>query len=80
MSEYIERGEVLRLMRENEPMDGADAYRIVAWFPAADVEPVVRCRDCRYSGSAENGYEECLITDSIHQPDFYCALGKERER
>lgn len=41
-----------------------------------DVEPVVRCSACRYSSSAENGYEECLITDSIHQPDFYCSLGR----
>ena len=55
-----------------------DVDDIVDAQPAADVEPVVRCRVCRYSGSAKNGYEECLITDSIHQPDFYCSLGRRR--
>jgi len=77
---YIER-EVLKAHYSWLPKDATLTPKefddIIDAQPAADVEPVVRCRQCRYSGSSENGYEECLITDSIHQPDFYCALGKK---
>ena len=51
--------------------------QIIAGFPSADVEPVVRCRDCmvphnKYTGCPElNG----LVTPS----DFYCPFGKRKD-
>ena len=59
-------------------------------FPSADVEPVVRCRDCRF-GTREKNYEgkemiECWNPEcpcSYHAyllpQDWYCADGKQRE-
>lgn len=46
MAEYIEREAVLR----DWPLcdEPADAYQFIRGFPAADVRPVVVCKDCVY--------------------------------
>ena len=40
--EYIERGALMGEIRKHFETIGANAERLVARFPAADVEPVVR--------------------------------------
>lgn len=47
---------------------------------AADVAPVVRCKDCEYSwediGGLTCGYGRCV--DCIVPEDFFCADGAKR--
>ena len=49
------------------------AIKVLESLPAADVEPVVRCRDCkhRYSDSW------CEYVDD--DDNFYCARGERKE-
>lgn len=53
-------------------------------IPAADVRPVVLCRDCKYGQGAKmdfwNEYEgiEC-IGGVVHRKDWFCADGEKRE-
>lgn len=48
--------------------------------PAADVAPVVRCKECKYSYAGLNGL--CcaygVFVDSNVPEDFYCANGERR--
>lgn len=50
-------------------------------LPAADVAPVVRCRDCKHSYYAVDdlicSYGPCV--DCPVSPDFWCANGSRRE-
>ena len=50
MSEYIERDRLLKVLEHNfYGIGGADVMRqLIEMQPAADVSPVVRCRDCKY--------------------------------
>lgn len=58
MAEYIERDAALALVRPDAPEDKKAAVTIatakqlvrsiVRRTPTADVEPVVRCKDCKY--------------------------------
>ena len=49
--------------------------------PAADVAPVVRCKDCKYSwediGGLTCSYGACV--DCVVREDFFCADGVKRE-
>ena len=49
-------------------------------LPAADVAPVVRCKDCRYSKYAAwcEGYACCRTVGEYHHADFGCTAGKLR--
>ena len=44
MTEYIERGALMNEIEKHFETIGANAQRLVARFPAADVEPVVHAR------------------------------------
>lgn len=50
-------------------------------LPAADVAPVVRCKDCEYSDD-EISYLCCthgVCADCEVPPNFYCAEGKRKD-
>ena len=50
-------------------------------LPAADVAPVVRCKDCEYSYD-EISYLCCshgVCVDCEVPPNFYCAEGKRKK-
>lgn len=53
MTEYIERGMAIAKLTALEITEPCatltDAKRLLADMPAADVVPVVRCGDCKYS-------------------------------
>lgn len=59
MAEYIEREAALALVRPDDPNDKRCAVTVetakrlirhaLTAAPAADVAPVVRCKDCKYS-------------------------------
>ena len=63
MAEYIKRDTAIRAVMATKWVDGSDgamAMEIVASPPAADVVPVVRCRDCR-----KRGLPECPMETGI---------------
>lgn len=102
MAEYIDRDMFLKIIshkpsspttdREDRLINGL--ISAVKNFPAADVRPVVLCRDCiNYVKSEEvNGEKMCVrdadwsVEDGCYygfteypSPDWFCADGKKRE-
>ena len=62
----------------------------LANIPAADVAPVVRCKDCKYGVPTKNGFlndmiacenedSPCGYSSWLCQPDWFCADGERRE-
>lgn len=62
-------------------LQAAKVLREVSDAPAADVAPVVRCKDCENSYYAVDdlicSYGPCV--DCPVSPDFWCANGRRRE-
>jgi len=85
MPEYIERGTAIKRVMETKwesGSDGAAAMEIVAAAPAADVAPVVRCKDCRCLVNAvvnSNGFLICSVSDMETAPDDFCSHGERRK-
>lgn len=89
MAEYIERSAGVSIFRAKANMavlmDAAPyfekAAQMLEQLPAADVAPVVRCKDCEYSwediGGLTCSYGCCV--DCIVREDFFCADGVKRE-
>lgn len=91
MSKYIKCEAALALIRPDDPNDErcvvtvATAKRLIRHVltaaPAADVAPVVRCKDCA------NSYEDAfgrvctygICVDCTVPDDFYCASNKPKE-
>lgn len=49
---------------------------------AADVAPVVRCKDCRYLVTAtvnSNGFLICHVSDMEIAPNDFCSYGERKE-
>lgn len=49
-------------------------------YPAADVEPVVRCRDCKHGTAKCQNSIYCEMLHFYHREDFYCFYGAHMER
>lgn len=100
MSEYLERNYVLKCMEDSYKNAGISAEakaKMTRWLnkaPAADVRPVVLCRDCvNYVESGEANDEKMCVIDAewcvedgcyygftaYTPPDGFCWLGKKRE-
>lgn len=91
MAKYIKCEAVLALIRPDDPNDErcavtvATAKRLIrhalTTAPAADVAPVVRCKDCA------NSYEDAfgrvctygICVDCTVPDDFYCASSKPKK-
>jgi hypothetical protein len=56
------------------------AHRIVLESPAADVAPVVRCKDCKHMNIVGVGYRWCKVWERIQTmgDDGYCCFGERR--
>lgn len=87
MAEYIEREAALLEIEE-----WADTFcecdyvwphviESITKLPAADVRPVVLCRDCKYSYDSVGGWccSHGICVDCIVREDFFCADGEKRE-
>ena len=69
MADCIEREAAVNLAKKYGLADGSVLGRHtgladciaseIASLPAADVAPVVRCKDCAHSGTTENGRRYC---------------------
>lgn len=72
-----------RSMKYPEGMfDCEDVISSVENAPAADVAPVVRCKDCRYWQDNNGGYpnKECRWReDETPDADDFCSCGERKE-
>ena len=83
MAEYIKRETAIKRVMETKwesGSDGAAAMEIVAATPAADVAPVVRCKDCKHSWEDIGGLccSHGACVDLTVPGDFYCAYGERK--
>lgn len=86
MGDYIDREELLTHQYNASHSNWPQLAEMVVGVediedaPAADVAPVVRCKECKYSYADLNGlccaYGVCV--DSNVPEDFYCANGERR--
>ncbi len=91
MAEYIERGRLQTAIQKGCKPWGYDYYRyVMGWSdcltrvrdmvrkaPAADVAPVVRCKDCKYYKPDE--YEcGCDYGLPCVKADDFCSYGERR--
>lgn len=78
MAEYIDREKAKRLLHIEYAYA---AEQLLDEIPAADVVPVVYCRECEHSYEAVGGrfctYGVCV--DCEVPDDFYCGNGKRGE-
>ena len=72
--EYIERGAALKEIAKSQTEE--EAWYAVYDTPAADVEKVVRCKDCEYATVTKNGLIDCSFTTALRKPNFYCERGR----
>lgn len=98
MAEYIEKNvAIVRLTALEIGVPCAtmtDAKRQIADTPAADVAPVVRCKDCKYADSKKESVTEKRYADDIlfcrnsefcgdeplaMWPDDFCSYGKRKD-
>lgn len=84
MAEYIKRESAIEAIMSDQP----DAH-YQSWYaekineiPAADVEPLVRCKDCKYWQDNNDGYphEECRWGHG-ETPDAndFCSYGERKD-
>ena len=80
MAEYIERDSAINAVYESFA-DGKSPYGALISIKAADVRPVVLCRDCKHSYDSVGGWccSHGICVDCIVREDFFCADGKKRE-
>ena len=79
MAEYISREAVMdALLHEQYGYLCEDAIKSI---PAADVRPVVLCRDCKYYYKDADGYEMCENSEGYDHvmENGFCAWAKKRE-
>ena len=82
MAEYIEREAALEITKRTSG-DYATAFAEIRKIPAADVVPVVRCKDCKYayinSFSAASGVTLCSSSTKVMQQDDFCIYGERKD-
>ena len=80
--EYISRAKALADFEacnaENPHWTPQRVKTLLLRQPAADVAPVVHCKDCRYGKYAAwcNGYACCRTVGEYHHADFGCTDGE----
>lgn len=92
MVEYIEREAAIKAVEKADYTaiaDDADSCKadylreIIESVPAADVVPVVRCKDCKYayinSFSAASGVALCSSSAKVMQQDDFCSYGERKD-
>lgn len=80
--EYIRREEALKITTRTCG-DYAAAFAEIRKLPAADVAPVVRCKDCKYGDydSKPDGAMVCLRTkDGFWRKETdFCSYGERKD-
>ena len=86
MAEYIETEAVLSIVGKM-PLNWeygqavSDIYDIIEAAPAADVVPVVRCKDCRAMYTVGHGFRWCKVWERmlLMGEDGFCSYGERKE-
>lgn len=85
MDVYIKRRDVLSLAKKGYLVGNGNYQSVKNYInsiPAADVRPVVLCRDCKWchAGYCEK-YDDLIPFGCANKPweDWFCADGKKRE-
>ena len=82
MKEYIEKQQAIDAAREDGKKIPTLAIRImhdIKAIPAADVVPVVRCKDCIYQTESWSGIKYCEAHgDHIGKDYDYCSNARRR--
>ena len=81
MAKYIEREAAIKAAKHAWAKNLEPSQYIEA-LPAADVAPVVRCKDCKYIVEAtvnSNGFLICHINDMEISPTDFCSYGERKE-
>lgn len=74
MAEYIDRKKAKRLLHIEYAYA---AEQLLDEIPAADVTPVVRCKNCKFN----SGAKKCLNPNSfiaVPADDDFCSYGEKR--
>lgn len=83
MADYISREAAVRAIDVKNIYHGIiePLQEILCDIPAADVRPVVLCRECKYSYDSVGGWccSHGICVDCIVREDFFCADGEKRE-
>lgn len=79
MAEYIEREALLRWIEEFGPANKSTIINA----PAADVAPVVRCKDCKYHDLEQEprrceSLGNCILMGAMTPDEGFCYLAKRR--
>ena len=85
-AEYIDR-EAANLALAEQGFDWDKAKQALASVPAADVVPVVRCKDCKWFVDNNGGewygckmFQVVRITpEDAPKPDDFCSYGERRD-
>ena len=83
MAEYIDRQAVKDAMTQSvcgDTWEVEKAVEAVRQLPAADVVPVVRCRDCKHLGTFR-GKLYCRHNCGVVKPkeDDFCSYGERKD-
>lgn len=86
MAEYIDRETAVKAVMAAKWVDGYDgamAMEIVASPAAADVAPVVRCKDCKHLVAVNvngKGIPTCRMSGMEVAPAEFCSRGEKERR
>ena len=75
MADYIERGFAMDVVKRTSG-DYAAAFAEIAHAPAADVAPVVRCRECIMHGNCTT--EDVFNCSGMDMDEAFCCAGKRK--
>lgn len=84
MSDYVEKTDLYSTIRKkvNNPAIRSWLGAIIAEQPAADVVPVVRCKDCLFS-EERYGHLTCIngmsYRNTWNKPCDFCSYGERRD-
>lgn len=77
--EYIDR-EAANLALAEQGFDWDKAKQALASVPAADVVPVVRCKDCKYRTEERRGLVRCRAFNYMPMcVDNFCSYGERKD-
>ena len=82
MPEYVEREAVIDLITRRYENPEICTQEINS-IPAADVVPVVRCKDCKHLVAANvngKGIPTCRVSGMEVAPDEFCSRGEKGRR
>lgn len=69
-----------RLCREAGPeTDLVYVHKVLEDMPEADLEKVVRCRDCKWVSVRYDGHMDCSQTGLFTFPQSYCWMGVDKD-